>query len=177
MPYISVVLAKESPNNWYVVYTQTNAEKRAEERLSQAGFKVYLPLYETLRQWSDRKKKVKLPLIRSVVFVRCTPEKLNTVYAIQGVKGILKHLQQPAVVQALEIRNLQLLLQKSTPEEAPQGYFSSGQQVAVVAGPFKGMHAKAIETLNAYRLSVSLELPRRSRLKSKKICRKSPSSV
>jgi hypothetical protein len=27
-----------------------------------------------------------------------------------------------------------------------------------VAGPFKGMHAKAIETLNAYRVAVSLEL-------------------
>jgi transcription antitermination factor NusG len=152
------VLAKESPNNWYVVYTQTNAEKRAEERLSQAGFKVYLPLYETLRQWSDRKKKVKLPLIRSVVFVCCAPQELIAVYAVQGVKGILKHLGQPAVVQTQEILNLQLLLLESSPEEVSLGYFLAGQNVAVVAGPFKGMQAKAIETLNAYRLAVSLEL-------------------
>jgi len=155
---ISVVEAKETLKKWYVVYTQTNAEKRAEERLAQAGFEVYLPLYESMRQWSDRKKKVKLPLIRSVVFVRCTPQTLNAVYAIQGVKGVLKYLGQPAVVQAHEIRNLQLLLQESTPEEASIGSFRAGQDVAVVAGPFKGMYAKAIETLNAYRVAVSLEL-------------------
>jgi transcription antitermination factor NusG len=62
------------------------------------------------------------------------------------------------VVQAHEIRNLQLLLQESTPEEASIGSFRAGQDVAVVAGPFKGMHVKAIETLNAYRVAVSLEL-------------------
>jgi transcription antitermination factor NusG len=156
--YISVVETNETSKNWYVVYTQTNAEKRVEERLAQAGFEVYLPLYESLRQWSDRKKKVKLPLISSVVFVHSSAQMLNDVYTIQGVKGILKQLGQPAVVQGYEICNLQRLLQDSTPVEASFGSFRNGQNVAVVAGPFKGMHAKAIETLNAYRVAVSLEL-------------------
>lgn len=142
---------------WFVVYTKTNAEKRVQERLQSVGFEVYLPLLESLRQWSDRKKKVKLPLIRSVVFVRCTRTALNGVYTVSGVQGVLKHLGQPAVVRPAEIQNLQLLLQESSAVSLASERIVPGSPVVVTAGPFKGMQATAVEELNAYRLQISLE--------------------
>ena len=57
--------------NWYVVYTKPLTEKKVATRLTELGIEVYLPLYTTVRQWSDRKKKLEKPLINSVVFVRC----------------------------------------------------------------------------------------------------------
>lgn len=142
---------------WFVVYTKTNSEIRVQERLQLAGFEVYLPLQESLRQWSDRKKKVKLPLIRSIVFVRCLRAALNGVYHINGVQGVLKHMAQPAVVRPSEILNLQLLLQESSAVSIAKEQIAPGSRVCVVAGPFKGMDATAVEELNAYRLQISLE--------------------
>ncbi len=157
MPYISLVQELEQIAEWFVVHTKTNAEKRVQERLQAVGFEVYLPLLESLRQWSDRKKKVKLPLIRSVVFVRCTRTALNGVYAVSGVQAVLKHLGKPAVVRPAEIQNLQLLLQESSAVSIVSERIAPGSPVVVTAGPFKGMHATALEELNAYRLQISLE--------------------
>lgn len=157
MPYISVVQELEQIAEWFVVYTKTNAEKQVQERLHAAGFEVYLPLQESLRQWSDRKKKVKLPLIRSVVFVRCMRTVLNNVYAISGVQGVLKYLGQPAVVRPAEIQNLQLLLQESSAVSIVSERIAPGSPVVLTAGPLKGMHATAVEELNAYRLQICLE--------------------
>ncbi len=157
MPYISEMQELEQIAEWFVVYTKTNAEKRVQERLHAVGFEVYLPLQESLRQWSDRKKKVKLPLIRSVVFVCCLRTALNGVYAVSGVQGVLQYLGQPAVVRPAEIQNLQLLLQESGAVSIVSERIAPGSPVVVTAGPLKGMHATTIEELNAYRLQISLE--------------------
>lgn len=42
---------------WYVMYTRSRAEKKVADMLEEEGVKVYLPMVEELRQWSDRKKR------------------------------------------------------------------------------------------------------------------------
>ncbi|MFM8963419.1 MAG: transcription termination/antitermination NusG family protein, partial [Sphingomonadales bacterium] len=83
---------------WFVVYTKTLTEKKVAERLRQMGWEVYLPLYTTIRQWSDRKKKLERPLIISVVFVRCTEPELQRLYTVPSVAGVLRHDGKAAVV-------------------------------------------------------------------------------
>ena len=63
---------------WFALYTRPKAEKKVEERLSLAGFDSFLPLQTVIKQWSDRKKKVEIPLINSYVFVKTNKVKLNT---------------------------------------------------------------------------------------------------
>lgn len=46
---------------WYVVKTNSRAEKRVVERIGSIGLKAYLPLIESIKQWSDRKRKFKPP--------------------------------------------------------------------------------------------------------------------
>ena len=87
------------PNlKWFVVYTKPLTEKKVAARLMQLGYEVYLPLFTTLKQWSDRKKKLEKPLINSVVFVRCQPAQLNGLYQVQSVSGILRQDSKPAEV-------------------------------------------------------------------------------
>jgi len=54
---------------WYVVYTTPRGEKKANHRLEEKGIETYLPLRKTIRQWSDRKKKIEVPLFTSYLFV------------------------------------------------------------------------------------------------------------
>jgi transcriptional antiterminator RfaH len=56
--------------NWFVFYTKSRQEKKVNDLLLRHGFEPYLPLQKVLRQWSDRKKKVEVPLFNSYIFVR-----------------------------------------------------------------------------------------------------------
>ncbi|MFM8597139.1 MAG: UpxY family transcription antiterminator [Flavobacteriales bacterium] len=143
--------------SWFVVYTKTQAEKKTSERLQRAGYEVYLPLVEELKQWSDRKKKIQRPLIASVVFVRCTAVALNGVYTVQGVSRVLRYLGRPAVVQAQEILNLQILLQQSAAPEVQQMQISPGVAIEVQRGPFKGIIGTAVQVLNALRVIIEIK--------------------
>ena len=52
--------------NWYVVYTKPKWEKKVAERLDAIGIITYCPLITKVSQWSDRKKKVEVPLFNSL---------------------------------------------------------------------------------------------------------------
>ena len=54
---------------WYVIYTKPKNEKKVAERLQQIEIEVFCPLVTVVKQWSDRKKKIQIPLFNSYVFV------------------------------------------------------------------------------------------------------------
>lgn len=68
------LLFMESVFSWYAVYTAARAEKKVKERLDQIGIENYLPLRTEYRVWSDRKKKVSVPLISGYIFVHIKEE-------------------------------------------------------------------------------------------------------
>jgi len=58
---------------WFVFYTKSRQEKKVNELLLKRGFEPFLPMQAIVRQWSDRKKKVVVPLFNSDIFV-CVEE-------------------------------------------------------------------------------------------------------
>ncbi len=148
---------KQMSIDWHVVRTNSMAEKKVAFRLKQLDIETYLPLYPSIRIWSDRKKKIEKPLIPSVVFIRLSAAELGTVYGVPGVAGILKYLGKPAVVREEEIRSLQLLTQNP---DAVEHYacdrLEAGTPVEVIRGPFQGIIG--IATGNQQQFCVSVEL-------------------
>src|ERR1700736_894177 len=65
-------MIKHEPANWYAVQTRARNEKVVCERLQEQGLDTFLPLVTEVRRWSDRKKKVELPLFSCYVFVNLT---------------------------------------------------------------------------------------------------------
>lgn len=151
------MFTSEDNSNWYAIYTMPRAEKKVFERMINAEINVYLPLITTIRKWSDRKKKVTVPLISSFVFVRTQEKNLNKLYDIQGVCGVLKHLKKPAVIKESEIENLKILLSES--EEYlvfNEIAFIEGEEVVVTKGPFKGLQAICILVKGKHRIIVGI---------------------
>jgi transcription antitermination factor NusG len=142
--------------SWFVVYTKPQAEKKFAERLQNAGYEVYLPLQEELRQWSDRKKKIQKPLISSVVFVCCESKDLLGIYNVVGFSRILRYLGKPAVVQPQEILNLQILLQQAFLPAQALDALEPGMPIEVVRGPFKGIIGTAVKLLNTLRVQIDI---------------------
>ena len=89
--------------NWYVIYTKPKWEKKVAEQLAEAGIDCYCPLITQIRQWSDRKKKVEVPLFNSYVFVQLDESERNSVFQSAGVVRYLFWLGKPAIVRHEEI--------------------------------------------------------------------------
>ena len=56
--------------HWYAMYVMMHHEKRVAERLKAKQIECFVPIQEVVKQWSDRKKKVKQVVITRMVFVR-----------------------------------------------------------------------------------------------------------
>jgi transcription antitermination factor NusG len=63
-------MTTEKIKYWHAIYVSSRAEKKVCENLSNKNIEAYVPVVKTIRQWSDRKKKIELPLISGYVFVR-----------------------------------------------------------------------------------------------------------
>ena len=91
---------------WFVLKTKPNSEKKVSAQLQELYMEAYCPLKTEMRQWSDRKKKVKVPLLPSMILVNCAETERNQVFSIPNVKGYLFWLGKPAVVTEKEVAAL-----------------------------------------------------------------------
>jgi transcriptional antiterminator RfaH len=143
---------------WLVVKTKANAEKKVAERLTSKGIEVYLPLYTTMKQWSDRKKKVQKPLISSTVFVHVEEKERELLWNVVGVSGMLYYLGKPAVVREEEILVLQQMLQEGIYESVELSpTLIEGQEVEITGGDFKGLRGIVVEEVNAQKVVIALQ--------------------
>ena len=143
---------------WYAIYTRPRSEKKVHNLLIENGYNAYLPLMTTVRQWSDRKKKVQLPLISSYVFVNTNESNLKNILPINGVVRVLKHLGKPAIIKDYEIENLRILLEDTDNINFIRDtHFKKGDSVLVEKGVFKGLIAECIEFNGKHRVIVRIE--------------------
>lgn len=115
-------------------------------RLEEQKFEVYLPLVITARQWSDRVKKVKMPLLPGFVFVKTTKEQLLLLLNTPGVFSYISYLKKPAIVKDYEINNIKILLNEAAEiENIGIEQWSMGQNVKITAGIFKGLTGRILK--------------------------------
>jgi transcription antitermination factor NusG len=93
--------------NWYIVHTKAKWERKVAQELNKLGIECYCPLITQERQWSDRKKKLIVPLFSGSVFVKLPAETdRNIVFLSSGVVRFLFWLGKPAVILDDEINAL-----------------------------------------------------------------------
>lgn len=126
--------------DWRVIYVSSRQEKKVTEMLSRLEIQNYLPLIKTLRQWSDRKKWVELPLFHGYVFV--SPEKTRRDEVLQ-IPGVVKYLQyngKDAIATNAEIDTIRAIIQNGydVTEHDFNDSFEPGDRVSISQGPLKG---------------------------------------
>lgn len=97
------VSATASPKQWHVLYTKSRAEKKLATKLKRAGIESYCPVREEVRQWSDRKKKVEVPVLPSMVLVNISKEKRKNVFLCSNAVRYLYWEGRPATVPQREV--------------------------------------------------------------------------
>lgn len=144
-------------NAWYPVYTQPRAEKKAYEALLGKGIQVYLPLHRQLKQWSDRKKWVEEPLIKSYLFVNITEQQRNEVLMTKGIARFLYFSGKPAMMPEKQISELKLLMASPYELEITEENLQPGEKVVVKAGSLKGMTGEIVSYKSQRQLILRLE--------------------
>ena len=108
---------------WFVVYTKPRNEIKVSQRLSVLGVENYTPTRIEERQWSDRKKKVLVPLLPSMVLVSLHEKDVNKVFETPGVVRYLFEYGKRAIVSNEEVLAMQYYLEHS--------YCQKQQEVAI----------------------------------------------
>ena len=75
--------------NWFVIYTKPKSELKVLGRLTDLGIEAYTPTKIEVRKWSDRKKKVTLCLLPSIVLVCLEEKEVSKVFEVPGVRRYL----------------------------------------------------------------------------------------
>ena len=89
--------------SWYVLYTKPRCEKKVEEELLSLGIHAYCPTRSEMRIWSDRKKRIEIPLLPSMVLVNIDEKDIKRVFECPGVVRYMFWLGHRAVVRQSEI--------------------------------------------------------------------------
>ena len=148
-------------NEWYAVYTRHQHEKSVAENLLGRGLDVFLPVYEALRQWNDRQKRLSLPLFPCYVFFRGNFERRAKVLSTPGVHSIVGFAGHPAPIQKCEIDAIRLAVESHLRIE-PHPFLRHGDQVRVKFGPLAGIEGILIRKRGFERLIISAELLQKS---------------
>ena len=136
--------------NWYVIYTKPKWEKKVAEQLAEAGIDCYCPLITQIRQWSDRKKKVEVPLFNSYVFVQLDESERNSVFQSAGVVRYLFWLGKPAIVRHEEIEVIKKWINTSDAADIMVDRYKIGEAIQLESGPFSAQKAIVQEVTNTH---------------------------
>jgi len=157
----AVLPADYLAQRWYAAYTCANHEKRVREQLEQRSIESYLPLYETVRRWKDRRMRLQLPLFPGYVFVRMALVDRLRVLQVPSLVRLVGFNGQLAALPEYEIEGLKNGLVNGVRAE-PYPFLTTGRRVRVTRGPLAGLEGILVRRKNKIRFVVSVGLIMRS---------------
>jgi len=151
------IRSKTEMYKWYPVYTYPKAEKKAYQALVDKSIESYLPLRRQLKQWSDRKKWVDEPFIKSYLFVHVTQQEHTEVLMTKGITRFIYFGGKIASMPDKQIEDLKLLMTSAVELEITEENLLPGEKIILKAGPLKGMIGEIISYRSQKQLALRLE--------------------
>jgi transcription antitermination factor NusG len=147
--------------HWYAVYTRANHERRVAGQLRERGVENFLPQYESVRKWKDRRVRLLMPLFPGYVFVHLALQDRLLVLEVPGVAWLVSFAGRPVAVPEEEFARIRGFLNQGLCAK-PHPYLKAGRRVRVRSGPLEGMEGIVVRRKNGSRLVISLELIERA---------------
>lgn len=147
---------------WFAFYTKPRAEFKAELEINELGFESFLPVITVVKQWSDRKKKVREPLFKSYVFGYGNEAARLKILEQKSVLTNVHFSGEPATVREETITGLKNLL--ATKEKLfVSNRLEIGTRVKIIDGPFAGISGVVFKNeLDENMFAITIELLNRS---------------
>jgi transcription antitermination factor NusG len=148
---------------WYAVQTRARSERAVSWRLTQHGIFTFLPVVTEIHRWSDRKKRIEVPLFGCYIFCKLagTSEERLVMFRTEGILGIVGARGEGTPIPDEQIETIRALVEhKIACHEHP--FLKVGQRVRVHGGAMDGIEGVLQECSDGRRLVVSVEAIQRS---------------
>lgn len=148
---------------WYAVHTMARHEKRVAEQLQEKRILTFLPVLQQIHRWSDRLRRVDVPLFSCYTFVHIAPNSENRVEVLstKGALAFVGNQGRGTPIRDEEIENLRTTVrEKISCLEHP--YIETGQRVRIRGGSLDGVEGILERRGEDQSLILSVELLRRS---------------
>lgn len=144
---------------WHAIYVSSRTEKKISENLQSKNIEAYVPIVKTMRQWSDRKKMVELPLMNGYVFVKISEKEKDVVAQTRGVVNFVRSEGRIAVIREFEINRLKQLVELGYQLEAESisKSYKEGDKVKISSGALKGIEGYVVEGKDSRSIELLLE--------------------
>ena len=146
---------------WYAVYTRARHEKAVYCSLQQKAIEGFLPYYDVLSQWKDRRKWVQKPLFPGYLFVRALLTRLDSVRNIRGVVHVVGNGAEPVPVPDKQVEGIRQMVEAPMRVD-PWPHMDNGEAVRVRSGPLIGLEGFVVRRGKSHRLVISVDLLGRS---------------
>ncbi len=147
----------ENTYKWYPICTRSRAEKKVFLSLEKKNITAYLPLRKEVKQWSDRKKIIEVPLLNSYLFIFISAKEYTEVLTTTGVTRFIYFCGKIASIPAKQIDDLKLLMALDSDLELIEHVIKPGQKVLIKAGPFMGIIAEMVLIANKKNIILRLD--------------------
>jgi transcriptional antiterminator RfaH len=142
---------------WYAVYTRPHHEKKIDATLKREDVTSFLPLQSTIKQWSDRKKKVVEPMFSCYLFVFISQREY---YKVLNIPGVIRFVSFEG--KAVQIPEKQIKIVKEIQEcryefEEVNYDFQKGNKVKIKFGNLKGIKGELISYNSKKRVLLRIE--------------------
>jgi transcription antitermination factor NusG len=158
------VTSMDAPEaHWFAVRTRSRHEKVAARELDAQGISVFLPLVSSVRQWSDRRTQVELPLFPGYAFVRVdylSPDRVQVLRAT-GVVGFVGQNPAATWIPDEQIESIRTILLRGVPVK-DHPFLNVGQRVRVKSGSLSGVEGILVGVKGSRTLVISVQPIQRS---------------
>ena len=149
---------------WVCLFSQSHRERLASGSLSEAGFEVYLPLYQKLVRRAGKRVPMRVPmrvpLFPRYLFARAGAgdASLATSYRMQGVSSFASRTLEQSLVSEAVISAIRARHDEDGDVVLDAARIKPGQLVKLLDGPFAGLQAAFAEPDDRKRSFILLDL-------------------
>ncbi len=149
---------KDNPR-WYIFYCRSRSEKKVFDLLTKSDFNAFLPIIKVMRQWSDRKKMVLVPMLPGYMFVYCLHANIYNVVQTDNIVAPVKIAGKNLFLRDYELDFLKKIEENDLFDSASSSSkrFSKGDKVIVIDGPLKGFEGECIREEGKNYLQIQIE--------------------
>lgn len=160
--YTHPFLADSQPH-WYAVQTRSRHERIVCQHLTMRGFSLYLPTIVETHVWSDRRKKVEVPLFTGYVFVRLVAHNEWRVQVLRtpGVVRFVGCAPEGSAIPDEQIASVRTVVERNM-ACVSHPFLKVGQRVRVCGGALEGVEGIFVKHNGSDTLVISVDAIQRS---------------
>jgi len=150
-------------SHWYALHTRPKHERAAVQRLAERGVETFLPMITEERRWSDRKKRLQVPIFSCYVFAKFVPNKEERLHVLRvaGVLSLVGSRGEGTPIPDEQIAAVRTVMDTDLAWTS-YPFLKIGQRVRVRSGALEGMEGILVARNGGNTLVISVDAIQRS---------------